>query len=173
MWLSPFTCPWPPMCMVGSPFPSPLRSWLGRTAALLPTDRAAISPFRELKQPTARCKNKNSFWLGWLSALTHCASEHQSEGSGELDLLVAWWAEPYPKAAPRAWPCSRVGPWQDLQCQSAGRNWCSQADVPWTVLLCGSLHFRSKMQRWAPDVSPTWNKKPGQGLSRQHKTSCR
>lgn len=88
MWLSPFTCPWPPMCMVGSPFPSPLRSWLGRAAALLPTDHTAISPFRELKQPTARCKNKNSFWLGWLSALLTVPVSTKARDQGNW---ICWW----------------------------------------------------------------------------------
>ena len=55
MWLSPFTCPQPPRHMVGSLFLSPPHTWLGRTAALalVPTDQAAIPPFKELKQSTA------------------------------------------------------------------------------------------------------------------------
>jgi len=58
MWLSPFTCPQPPRHMVGSLFLSPPHTWLGRTAALalVPTDQAAIPPFKELKQSTAQLK---------------------------------------------------------------------------------------------------------------------
>lgn len=74
-------------------------------------------------------KTKNSFCLGCLSALTHRASEHRSEGSGELDLMAVQWAETYPKVIPPAWPCSRVWTWQELQCQPAGRNRCSQPEL--------------------------------------------
>lgn len=156
--------------MAGSLFLSPWHVWLARTAALalaLTTQQSCPSGSWSNQQLIAEIKN--SFCLGWLHTVTHCASKHQSEGSGELDLTAF-----------DALSCTLKPPLQyDLEAELVYSKTCSasqQADTDalndeneWNDAMncpaCGSTHLCSKVQRRAPDISPAWNKKPGQGHS--------
>lgn len=97
----PFTCPQPSKHMAGWPFPSPLHLSPSRTAALAPTDHSAISPFRELKQPTAHYRKVKiaSGWGGWAPWLTVPVST-EARDRGDWTCQQFDGAEPYPKAFP-------------------------------------------------------------------------
>lgn len=99
-----------------------------------------------------------------MSALAHRAGSTEARDRGKW---MCW--RLMHRAVPQSHPSSVT-----LQQELRGASGRQELLLPSRCAAsCPSTALRRKMQHRAPDVSPTRNKKPGQGLSRQYKPSCR